>query len=152
MAKHDTSPGEIPPEGTASESGAGGLNLSFGDQDIDSLTTTLGVMGSKAFSTGFGILVPTIWGEWIHEFMNNNDGSSVRYLNDPTGLSTFTAANESPDRDYFQVGAGLVAVLPGGWSPFANCCSCAMALRSIPSRQRSCLKTASSTRRQVASI
>ena len=47
-------------------------------------------------------------------------GSSVSYLNDPTGLSTFTAANEDPDRDYFQVGAGLTAVLPGGWSPFAN--------------------------------
>ena len=106
--------------GSYSESGAWGLDLDFGDQDIDSLTTTVGVLGSKPISTGFGVLVPSIWGEWIHEFMNNNDGSSVSYKFDPTGLSNFQADTEDPDRDYFQVGAGLVAVLPGGWSPFAN--------------------------------
>lgn len=102
------------------ENGAWGLDLRFSDQDIESFTTTVGVLGSKAISTNFGVLVPSIWGEYIHEFLNNNDGSTVSYVHDPTGLSSFTAANEDPDRDYFQVGAGMTAVLPGGWSPFAN--------------------------------
>jgi len=106
--------------GAYQESGAWGLDLAFDDQTIDSLTSDLGLQVSKAVSTDFGILLPTIWGDWIHEFLNDNGGSTISYKHDPTGLSAFTASTDDPDRDYFQVGVGLVAALPGGWSPFAN--------------------------------
>jgi hypothetical protein len=54
--------------------------------------------------------------EYVHEFLNDRrtvhataiDGSAVSFVTDP------------PDRDYFNVGGGVVFVLPDGISPFLN--------------------------------
>ena len=52
----------------------------------------------------------------MHEFLNDRrtihatatDGSAVSFVTDP------------PDRDYFNVGGGVVFVLPDGVSPFLS--------------------------------
>lgn len=92
------------------------LALHYDDQVEDSLTSTLGFQGSVAISTSFGVVVPQVNAEYVHEFLNDRrtihatatDGSAVSFVTDP------------PDRDYFNVGAGVVFVLPDGISPFLN--------------------------------
>ena len=53
------------------ETGKTGIELIYGDQTIVSLTTTAGIFTSYAISTGFGVIVPQLTGEYIHEFAND---------------------------------------------------------------------------------
>ncbi len=92
------------------------LALHYDDQVEDSLTSTAGFQGTVAISTSFGVVVPQVNAEYVHEFLNDrrtihataSDGTPVNFVTDP------------PDRDYFNVGAGVVFVLPDGISPFLN--------------------------------
>lgn len=92
------------------------LALHYDDQVKDSLTTTVGFQGSVAISTSFGVVVPQVNAEYVHEFLNDrrtvhanfSDGTPLNFVTDP------------PDRDYFNVGGGVVFVLPDGISPFFN--------------------------------
>jgi uncharacterized protein YhjY with autotransporter beta-barrel domain len=92
------------------------MALHYEDQVEDSLTTTVGFQGSVAISTSFGVVVPQVNAEYVHEFLNDRrtvhatatDGSAVSFVTDP------------PDRNYFNVGGGVVFVLPDGISPFLN--------------------------------
>jgi uncharacterized protein with beta-barrel porin domain len=83
-----------------------------------SLTTTAGIFASYAISTGFGVIVPQLTGEYIHEFMNDQRTVPFTFVNAPAG--TYRFLTESPDRDYFTVGAGAVLLLPSGLTPFVN--------------------------------
>jgi outer membrane autotransporter protein len=106
--------------GSYEESGASPVNLKVGSQDATSLTTNLGASLGYAFSTPYGVVEPTIRAEYVHEFENDEDGASIRYASDPTGLSTFNVITEDPNRNYGIVGAALTGTLAGGWSAFAD--------------------------------
>ncbi len=92
------------------------LALHYEDQVEDSLTSTVGFQGSVAISTSFGVVVPQVNAEYVHEFLNDRrtihatatDGAAVSFVTDP------------PDRNYFNLGAGVVFVLPDGISPFLS--------------------------------
>jgi len=92
------------------------MALHYEDQVEDSLTTTVGFQGSVAISTSFGVVVPQVNAEYVHEFLN--DRRNV-HATDTAGTS-FTFQTDPPDRDYFNVGGGVVFVLPDGISPFLN--------------------------------
>jgi outer membrane lipase/esterase len=106
--------------GSYEESGASPVNLKVGSQDATSLTTNLGASVGYAFSTQYGVLEPSVRAEYVHEFENDDDGASVRYASDPTGLSTFNVITENPNRNYGIVGAALTGTLAGGWSAFGD--------------------------------
>jgi outer membrane autotransporter protein len=93
------------------------LRLTFDDQDEDSLTTQLGVHGSVAVSTGFGVLVPQATAEYVHEFLDRRRSLAFRA---PGSQQKFRFENDRPDRNYFNLGAGVVLVLARGISPFVN--------------------------------
>ncbi len=95
------------------ETGVGGINLAFDEQDIDSFTTHLGGQGSYAVNTRFGVLLPQLRLEWAHEFADDSRDIGARFVNDPTGTA-FRVPTDAPDRDYFNLGTGLTAVFPGG--------------------------------------
>ena len=92
------------------------LALSYEDQVEDSLTTAVGFQASVAISTGFGVVVPQANAEYVHEFLNDRrrvdavaaGGVPVSFVTDP------------PDRNYFNVGGGVVFVLPDGIAPFLS--------------------------------
>jgi outer membrane autotransporter protein len=102
-----------------SERGATGLELLYDRQERTSLTTTAGVFASVAFSTRLGVLVPQTTLEYVHEFEDNQRAIRFRFRDDPENFK-FRFQTDPPDRDYFHLGAGLVMVLPSGWSPFIN--------------------------------
>lgn len=98
---------------------AAGLGLDIGDQTTKSLQTAIGARVSKAISTTSGVLTPYATLEWNHEYQNDRRTLVAKYTADP--FNTFFAIpTEDPDRNFFTLGLGVVAVYPNGLSAFAN--------------------------------
>jgi outer membrane autotransporter protein len=96
-----------------------GLELEYETQHRDSLTLGAGVYMSYAISTRIGVLVPQLTAEYVHEFLDERRFVDFRFVEDESQkrLRFRTAA---PDRDWANLGAGLLWVLPRGFSAFAN--------------------------------
>jgi outer membrane autotransporter protein len=101
------------------ERGTTNQELVYDDQNENSLTSSLGVYGSVAISTGFGVLIPQAAAEYVHEFMDNQRRIGFRLANDPAG-NHFSFKNDPPDRNYFNLGAGVLLQLARGIAPFIN--------------------------------
>jgi outer membrane autotransporter protein len=92
------------------------MALHYEDQTEDSLTSTLGFQGSVAISTSFGVVVPQVNAEYVHEFLNDR---RTIHATDTAG-TPINFVTDRPDRDYVNVGGGVVFVLPDGISPFLS--------------------------------
>jgi uncharacterized protein YhjY with autotransporter beta-barrel domain len=101
------------------ERGVTGLELVYDSQRENSLTSVLGAYGSVAISTSFGVLVPQTTLEYVHEFQDPQRRITFRFAEDQARVP-FRFQNDPPDRNYFNLGLGVVAVLPHGISPFLN--------------------------------
>ena len=55
----------------------------------------------------------------MHEFDNDNDPITGRFLDDVT-RTQFRLPTDSPDRDYGQIGIGVVGDFGDGWSGHAQ--------------------------------
>ena len=98
-----------------------GIELKYDDQSIHSLQSVLGVQGSAAFNTGLGVLVPQFNADFIHEFANSQRFINVQFAQDLKPIPTrFTFQNDVPVRNYFNLGTGLLMVLPNGLQPFVH--------------------------------
>ncbi|MEX2617440.1 MAG: autotransporter outer membrane beta-barrel domain-containing protein [Alphaproteobacteria bacterium] len=96
-----------------------GLNMTIGEDSVTSLTTTAGFQGSYAASTDWGVLVPQMRVEYEHEF--DRDVRSITTSFAQTGAANSLAVStDKPDRDYVNLGASLLFVLPNGWMPFVD--------------------------------
>ena len=103
------------------ERGSTGLELRYDDQYVNSLQSVLGMQGQAAINTGIGVLVPQVNADYIHEFANSQRFLNVQYVQDLNPTPTkFRFQNDVPARNYFNVGTGLMMVLPNGWQPFVN--------------------------------
>jgi len=91
--------------------------FAYDDQVEDSLTGTVGLQASMAFSTDFGVVVPQVNVEYVREFLDDRERHTVTDVD--TGLAS-TFVTDQPDRNHFNLGAGVVVVLPEGISPFLN--------------------------------
>ncbi|HUK60094.1 MAG TPA: autotransporter outer membrane beta-barrel domain-containing protein [Stellaceae bacterium] len=106
-------------QGHFSESGSTGLELSFGDEDFESITSTFGAKASMAISTSFGVLVPQVEADWIHEYNNNQQTFTASFVQDLKGAPTpLVFQTDNPHRDYAGLSAGVVLGLPHGISSF----------------------------------
>jgi outer membrane lipase/esterase len=95
-----------------SETGAGVLNLTVPDQNIDSLETKAGVEVSKRLVGVVDWLTLSGYGNWHHELMNNNRIVNTSF--NSVSLGTVPVATGDPERDYFILGGGIYA------TPFSN--------------------------------
>ena len=100
-------------------SGATGLELAYGSQTQESLTSRVGLYGSIAISTRIGVFIPQASFDYIHEFLDDQRSIRFHFVGD-ADRTPFRFDTDPPDRDYFHVGAGLVVALPGGFYPFVN--------------------------------
>ncbi len=104
-----------------SETSGGGLGLKYDDQWINSVQSVLGVQAQAAISTAMGVLVPQVNADYIHEFANSQRFLTVSFVDDSRATPTrFRFQNDVPVRNYFNLGTGLVMVLPNGWQPFVS--------------------------------
>lgn len=106
----------------------GGMGLRFGDQDIDSVRSIVGLQVSRAINQSFGVLRPTLSVDWYHEFEDEQTDIDAKYAeedffavtNPGLGfsqsltdcLSCFTILSDRPDEDYGVIGAGVAFVFP----------------------------------------
>lgn len=99
--------------------GATELALAVDDQEVKSLTTSIGGRVSYSISRSFGVVLPYARAEWIHEFDNDARTIGATYIHDPN--STLLAARtNNPDRDYGFLGVGVSAVMPHGYQLFLD--------------------------------
>ncbi len=101
------------------EHGPTGLELIYGHQHRDSLTSVLGFYGSMALSTRVGVLVPQASVEYVHEFEDDQRTIPFRFVDVVAGPS-FHFRTDSPDRDYLYLATGVVFYTPRGVAPFVN--------------------------------
>lgn len=100
------------------ESGSIGA-VRFGKQNIESLTTSLGVQTSYTLSMPWGVLIPQLRGEWHHQYRDGRRHIQANFVSDTSG-QVFTLTGGLPVRDYFTFGAEVSSVLPGGISAFLS--------------------------------
>lgn len=89
----------------------------FAKQNIESLTSTLGIQTAYSFSFPWGVLIPQLRGEWHHQFFDGTRLIQASFVADPTN-QIFTLSGDGPSRDYYTFGAEVSSVLPGGVSAF----------------------------------
>ena len=104
---------------TYGERGTSGLELTFYDNDETSLQSALGVQGSMAISTRYGVLSPQVNLAWRHEFKNDQRDVQVSFVHD-TLAKRFIFQTDHPDRDFFELNVGAVVALPHGIQAFVN--------------------------------
>jgi outer membrane autotransporter protein len=91
--------------------------LQLSEQEVKSLTLTLGGQVSYAISQTWGVLLPYASFDWVHEFDDDARNVTGKFINDP-GLDLFALATDDPDRDYFTLGFGISAQLAQGRAAF----------------------------------
>jgi outer membrane autotransporter protein len=101
------------------EIGDSGLELRFAEDNITSLQSTVGLMGSAAFSADFGVVVPQLSIYWKHEFKDDKRHPNVSFVDDTQSVE-FSFETDEPDRDFFELNAGVSFVLPHGFQSFLN--------------------------------
>lgn len=96
-----------------------GLALAIEDQQFTSNTLALGAQATHTIQTGWGYLYPQINLEWVHEFDNDAEDIVAVFVDDPTATRLFLDT-DPPDRDYGNVGVGVIAAFRGGHSAYAR--------------------------------
>ncbi len=104
---------------TYSEDGNTGLELRYDKNTRTSLQTLLGVVGSVAFSTNFGVITPQVGVNWRHEFKDKAREIAVSFVDDIRSQK-FTYKNDSQDRNFFEFNIGTGFVFKHGFNAFVN--------------------------------
>jgi outer membrane autotransporter protein len=93
------------------------VGLTMGRQHRDSVTTTVGTELNYAWSTPYGVFLPRVFGEWVHEYRN-----SSRSITSTLGRNGFVTSFVTPDpiRNWGNVGFGAQLVMPNAISAFVN--------------------------------
>jgi outer membrane lipase/esterase len=94
-------------------------NLSVDAQRFDSLTSRLGAQASHAVSTGWGVLVPYAFAEWVHQYRQDRTRQLSAALRDRLALNPddrIIIDTTPVDRNYGNIGLGLAAHLGIGRS------------------------------------
>jgi len=97
------------------------LALILDDQTETSLTSHLGVQFSKTINWDYGVLMPQLYLDYVHEFRDDQRSISFAFVGDDPGAgNTFVYNNDDPDRNYGNLRAGLVAVFAHGLQSFIS--------------------------------
>ena len=94
------------------ETGAGLLNLSYGEQTLKMLSGVAGLRLGYDLPLELGVLTPQVRVEYSHDFAGGSD-ASIGYL-DMGGLMPFTTAVETLSRDTLSLNLGATLQFNGG--------------------------------------
>lgn len=95
-----------------SESGAGGNSAVFGDQDISTVQTGIGISITRAFSLSHGVISPQFDLNFVHESTDDLTVQARLVGADPSIV--FLLEPDDPDQSYGNVGLGFVYVTANG--------------------------------------
>jgi outer membrane autotransporter protein len=97
------------------EASTAGVGNQISGTTITSLTSVLGARASYAMGMSWGVLIPQVRGEYIHEFEGARQSASS-FIADPTAAAIVIPGEVS--HDYGKIGVSLTAVLPHGLLPY----------------------------------
>lgn len=102
----------------ATQPGAGsGLGLEVDSRSLTSLASEIGLKFSYAHSADWGKITPHLQVEWEHEFKDDPEAITARFLADPAG-TRFTLGGDAIDSDHFRANLGLSVIMGRGRSGF----------------------------------
>lgn len=96
-----------------------GLNMRFGASELDSLLGHAGIRAGYAISGAAGVFLPQVRIEYQHEFENEVPTVVSRFALD-TAATRYVQTGAGQDEDFAVAGLSLAAILPGGWTWFAD--------------------------------
>lgn len=99
--------------------GSAGHLLAIDDQDLQSLTTNLGIELGWAINTQKAVISPQFSIDWEHQHEDDIRVVSGRFIGDITN-TTVSIETEDQDRNYFNAGFTLNAVFKGGFSAYTR--------------------------------
>lgn len=94
------------------------MSLHYGDRSTISSTSSIGARANTSYGYEWGSLVPSVRLAAVHEFQNNASQINNELVSAPG--SGFLVATDSPDRNYFTAGLGVIAALNGGTQLFLD--------------------------------
>jgi outer membrane autotransporter protein len=102
------------------ETGAGGLNLIYDEQEFTSFTGNAGLRLTYAWNVSWGVLLPHLRADYVREFEDDVDVFGVRFANDPNAASTppVLVATDNPDQSYWRLAGGFSAQFKHGVSGY----------------------------------
>jgi outer membrane autotransporter protein len=102
------------------ETGAGGLNLIYDEQQFKSMTGNAGLRLTYAWNVSWGVLLPHLRVDYVREFEDDVDVFGVRFANDPSAASTppVLVATDNPDQSYWRLAGGFSAQFKHGVSAY----------------------------------
>jgi outer membrane lipase/esterase len=101
------------------ETGASGLELSYGSQEADSLQLQAGLNVGYDASVGFGVLSPYARVTYVNEQENESQSIRASYASDPLG-AIFLIQSDDPDTSFFRWGVGVAAVFANSLSAYLD--------------------------------
>lgn len=94
-----------------------GLGFQVDERRLKSLEGVLGARVAYAWSTAWGVLTPHLQLEWLHEFEDQPENATMRFVHDPNG-TPILVPSEPVDTGYANFGLGLSGVFGNGRSGF----------------------------------
>ncbi len=101
------------------ESGAGGFNFAFGEQEVKSMVWSVGTSVSKAISLKNGIISPQFDINFSRETENDGGLLEARFIEAPDD-EIFWIGTDEPDRTFGSAGIGLVFIGANGKQAYIN--------------------------------
>lgn len=101
------------------EQGASGFALGIGDQSSSSAQTAFGGNIAYVKAVNYGIWVPKLTAEWVHEFKDNEREIDAYFVNLPDA-GHFAVNTQEPDRDFFNVGWSVAGTFSAGRSAYVR--------------------------------
>ena len=101
------------------ESGAGGFNFAFGEQEVTSMVWSVGASVSKAISLKNGVISPQFDFNLSRETENDGGFLEARFINAPDD-EIFLIGTDEPDRTFGSAGLGLVFIGSNGKQAYVN--------------------------------
>ena len=101
------------------ETGAGGFDFNYSNQDLESMIWSAGIRLSKAISLKKGVLSPQFDFDYNYESLNDGNDIEARFVSAPLG-EIFIIETDSPDRTYGSAGLGFVYISSNGKQAYIN--------------------------------
>ena len=101
----------------SADTGSSSWAMAVDKQSQEVINTSFSGQMDYALSFSWGVLIPNIQLDWIHEFQGSKRVVNGRFVGDTTG-SSFSLETDVEDTDYFSFGAGLSTQLPNNRSAF----------------------------------
>ncbi len=93
--------------------------MTVADVKRSSLVGQAGLRLTGTWATRSAVFLPQLRVEYEHEFDQDPLNARASYLQDAAG-NVYRLQGDSPDRDYFNLGLGMMAVFPNGWLPYVD--------------------------------